>query len=74
MLTDKEFISIMESVQGCSVDWEHLLLLVIRNHYRKADKFRQENRTSLYDAEMDKMNRLLDYLESFHKLNKMMED
>ena len=73
MITELQFKTIIEGVEG-SVDWMHLLLLVIRNHVRKADKYKNDGRESLEASERDKADQLMDYIDSFHKLNVMMED
>ena len=72
MITRQDFEKIVNDVEHV-IDYEHLLMILVDHHYRKGNKFRDQGKEALYHSEYEKASSIIDYMEAFHKYNKMME-
>lgn len=72
-LTRKDFEAIIEDTEKV-IDYEYILLLIIENHYKKGNSFKEEGKTSLYQSEYEKASRIMDLMQAYHKYNKLTEE
>lgn len=73
MITREDFEKVVKEVDHV-IDYEYILMILIDHHYRKGNKFKDQGKYSLYESEYDKAIQMIDYMEAFHKYNRMMED
>ena len=72
ILSREDFEKIVEDVETV-VDYEYILMLMIENHYRRGNQFKDQAKLNLYENEYDKAARIMNQMQMYHRYNVLME-
>lgn len=72
LLKRDDFERIVSDVETV-IDYEYILMLMIENHYRRGNAFKEQDKLSLYENEYNKAARIMDQMQMYHRYNVLME-
>lgn len=72
MLKRDDFERIVKDVENV-IDYEYILMLMIENHYRRGNNFKDQDKQNLYENEYNKAARIMDQMQMYHRYNVLME-
>lgn len=72
ILKRDDFERIVKDVETV-IDYEYILMLMIENHYRRGNSFKEQEKNNLYENEYNKAARIMDQMQMYHRYNVLME-
>lgn len=72
ILKRDDFERIVKDVETV-IDYEYILMLMIENHYRRGNSFKDQDKQNLYENEYNKAARIMDQMQMYHRYNVLME-
>lgn len=72
LLKRDDFERIVNDVETV-IDYEYILMLMIENHYRRGNSFKERGNLNIYENEYDKAARIMDQMQMYHRYNVLME-